>query len=57
MVFTKKKFVNIKSGNYLTRSLSALADVGQNTSITRINEKLSSFEKWEAEDIDNRQEI
>ncbi len=44
-----------KSGNYLTRSLSALAEVGQNTSISRINEKLSSFEKWDAEDIEIRQ--
>ena len=44
-----------KSGNYLTRSLSALADVGQNTSISRINEKLSAFEKWDAEDIESRQ--
>ena len=44
-----------KSGNYLTRSLSALAEVGQNTSISRINEKLSAFEKWDAEDIESRQ--
>ena len=43
------------SAHYLTRSLSALADVGQNTSITRINKKLSSFNKWDAEDIENRQ--
>ena len=46
-----------KSGNYLTRSLSGLADVGQNTSISRINEKLSSFSKWEAEDIEQRQRL
>jgi len=46
-----------KSANYLTRSLSSLAAVGQNTSISRINEKLSSFDKWDAEDIENRQSI
>lgn len=44
-----------KSGNYLTRSLSSLAEVGQNTSISRINEKLSTFKKWDAEDIESRQ--
>ena len=44
-----------KSGNYLTRSLSKLENVGQNTSISRINEKLSSFEKWGDEDIEARQ--
>ena len=44
-----------KSRNYLTRSLVQLADVGQNTSISRINEKLSAFEKWDAEDIEKRQ--
>lgn len=44
-----------KSGNYMTKSLSELTAVGQNTSISRINEKLSSFDKWEAEDIEKRQ--
>ncbi|MGI9439486.1 MAG: DUF262 domain-containing protein [Parvibaculales bacterium] len=44
-----------KSNNYLTRSLHSLADVGQNTSISRINEKLSSFDKWDGEDIEKRQ--
>ncbi len=44
-----------KSGNYLTRSLLALVEVGQNTSTSRINEKLSAFEKWDAEDIEGRQ--
>ena len=46
-----------KSRNYLTRSLSALAEVGQNTSISRINEKLSAFKKWDAEDIESRQSL
>ena len=32
-----------KSGNYLTRSLVEFADVGRNTSISRINEKLKAF--------------
>lgn len=43
-----------KSGNYLTRSLAELTSVGQNTSITRINEKLESFPEWTAVSIDKR---
>lgn len=46
-----------KSSNYLTRSLSALADVGQNTSISRINKKLMSFDQWNAENIEKRQSL
>lgn len=53
--YSKKVPEYAKSGNYLTRSLFALADVGQNTSISRINTKLSSFDKWDAEDIEKRQ--
>jgi hypothetical protein len=43
-----------KSSNYLTRSLVELTNVGQNTSITRINEKLESFPSWSASSIDKR---
>ena len=43
-----------KSGNYLTRSLVALTDVGQNTSISRINAKLESFSAWNAASIERR---
>ena len=43
-----------KSGNYLTRSLVGLTKVGQNTSITRINEKLEAFPAWEAASIEKR---
>ena len=46
-----------KSRHYLTKSLSALTKVSQNTSISRINEKLSAFEKWDAKDIERRQLI
>ena len=44
-----------KSGNYLTRSLSGLDEVGQNTSISRINEQLSAYEKWDVKEIESRQ--
>ena len=43
-----------KSNNYLTRSLVELTPVGQDTSITRINEKLESFLSWSASSIDKR---
>jgi hypothetical protein len=43
-----------KSNNYLTRSLVELTEVGQNSSITRINLKLKAFDKWNAASIDHR---
>lgn len=43
-----------KSGNYLTRSLVELTNVGQNTSISRINEKLKAFPAWNAKTIEER---
>ena len=43
-----------KSGNYLTRSLVALTEVGQNTSISRINAKLEAFPAWNAASIERR---
>lgn len=43
-----------KSGNYLTRSLVKLTDVGKNTSITRINEKLKAFPAWDEKAIEAR---
>ncbi len=46
-----------KSGNYLTRSLVELTCVGQNTSISRINEKLKSFPAWDAKAIKTRHEM
>lgn len=42
------------SGNYLTRSLVALAQVGQNTSVSRINAKLQPFPDWNAAAIEKR---
>jgi hypothetical protein len=43
-----------KSSNYLTRSLVELTNVGQNTSISRINEKLEAFPAWDAASIQKR---
>lgn len=55
--YTTKQVEYSKSGNYLTRSLVALADVGQNTSITRMNAKLSAFPVWNAASIEKRHEL
>jgi hypothetical protein len=55
--YEQKKAEYRKSGNYLTRSLVELTNVGQNTSISRINEKLEAFPSWNAASIDKRQEM
>lgn len=55
--YTVKQVEYGKSGNYLTRSLVALTDVGQNTSISRINEKLAAFPAWDASSIEKRHEL
>lgn len=46
-----------QSGNYLTRSLVGLAEVGRNSSVSRINEKLKAYAVWNAESIEQRREI
>ncbi|MDY0134155.1 MAG: DUF262 domain-containing protein [Atribacterota bacterium] len=53
--YTAKKAEYSKSSNYLMRSLVELTSVGQNTSISRINEKLEAFSEWNAKSIDKRQ--
>lgn len=55
--YSEKTLEYQKSGNYLTRSLVYLVDVGQNSSVTRINEKLKAFPEWNATSIDERQGI
>ena len=52
--YTEKQAEYRKSGNYLTRSLVELTSVGQNTSISRINEKLKAFPAWDAKAIEAR---
>jgi hypothetical protein len=42
---------------YLTSSIAGLAEVGNNSSITRINAKLASFDDWTAASIDHRQNL
>lgn len=52
--YSAKRAEYRKSGNYLTRSLVELASVGQNTSISRINEKLKAFPAWNAKAVEER---
>lgn len=53
--FDAKKPEYKKCKHYLTSSIVELATVGKNTSITRINDKLKAFDKWDAKAIDDRQ--
>ena len=55
--YSAKQLEYCKSNNYLTRSLVALTNVGHNTSINRINEKLAPFAVWNASSIDKRHEL
>ena len=55
--FEKKKPLYQESKNYLTCSISSLANIGKNSSITRINEKLESYSEWNAANIDRRQQV
>jgi hypothetical protein len=53
--FALKKAEYAKCKYYLTSSIVGLTPVGKNSSITRINEKLLSFDGWSATDIEKRQ--
>lgn len=55
--FEHKKTEYAKSQNYLTKSIVELTEVGTNTSISRINDKLKSFDEWTATAIDERQSM
>ena len=46
-----------KSTIYLTKSISVLENVGTNTAITRINQRLKSFDDWNQQTISERQEM
>lgn len=52
--YTAKQAEYGKSGNYMTRSLVGLTDVGKNTSISRINAKLDAFPTWNAVSVEKR---
>ena len=52
--FAAKQAEYRKSGNYLIRSLAELTNVGKDTSVSRINEKLEAFAEWDAAAIEKR---
>lgn len=53
--FEAKKSEYKKCKHYLTSSIVELTTVGKDTTITRINEKLKAFDKWDSKAIDERQ--
>jgi len=55
--FSKKILEYGKSPYYISKSISALDSIGQNSSVTRLNHKLKSFDKWDKVSISERQEL
>jgi hypothetical protein len=55
--FAAKRPTYAQCKYYLTSSITGLAEVGNNSTITRINSKLESFDVWTAETIDRRQAL
>ena len=55
--FFSKKNMYINSNFYLTRSLVKQEEIGQNTNVTRINERLIEFNDWSIDNINKRQEM
>jgi hypothetical protein len=53
--FAAKKVEYAKCKHYLTSSIAGLTPVGNNSSISRINAKLASFEDWSGDSIAKRQ--
>ena len=55
--FAVKKSEFAKCKHYLTSCIAGLTPVGNNSSITRINEKLAAFDDWTAATIEKRQTV
>lgn len=55
--FKEKLPLYSDSATYLTKSIVKLAEVGSNSSITRINAKLKAFDTWSATTIEERQAL
>jgi len=52
--YARKKVEYAKCKYYLTSSIAGLTPVGQNSSVTRINQQLLAFSDWSADSIDRR---
>jgi len=55
--YEQKRIPYSSSIFYLTRSISKFDEGGKETSITRTNSKLKSFEEWDSQSIDLRHQI
>jgi uncharacterized protein with ParB-like and HNH nuclease domain len=55
--FNAKVIEYAKSPYYITKSISVLDTVGQNSAINRLNQKLLSFNSWNKQSIIERQEM
>lgn len=55
--FTKKVIEYAKSPYYISKSIAGLDSIGQNSSVTRLNVKLKSFNTWDKQTILDRQEM
>jgi hypothetical protein len=55
--FSVKKAEFRKCEYYLTSSIAKIITVGQNTTISRINDKLQAFDDWPAASIDRRHDL
>lgn len=55
--FASKSEAYRQSAYYLTRSIAQLDDVGQQTAINRMNQKLRSWSSWGPSMIEDRQAI
>ncbi|MBD3724828.1 MAG: DUF262 domain-containing protein [Flavobacteriaceae bacterium] len=55
--FSKKVTEYSKSPFYISKSIAGLDSIGQNSSVTRLNQKLKSYDEWNKETILDRQNL
>lgn len=55
--FSKKVVEYAKSPFYISKSIAGLDNIGQNSAVTRLNQKLQSFNEWNKHSIYDRQEM
>ena len=55
--YSEKSKAYVNSAFYMTKSLPGLVDVGDNTAINRMNQKLKSWNDWNKTTIDQRHEV
>lgn len=55
--YDEKKKVYVKSNIHLTKTMVNKEDVGKDTSVERINNRLLSFDRWSEKEINDRQKM